>query len=75
MRVKKKKEPDYINSDLMEDSILVMLLIAKVFLFYIMLDMVMGFVWWLRLIMSIGITGVIYYICTLFGTYMSERNL
>ncbi len=75
MRVKKKKEPDYINSDLMEDSILVMLLILKVFLFYIMLDMVMGFVWWLRLIMSIGITGVIYYICKLFGTYMAERNL
>ena len=75
MRVKKKKEPDYINSSLMEDSLLAMLLILKAFLFYMMLDMMTLFVWWLKVIMSIGITGVIFYICTLFGTYMSERDL
>ena len=75
MRVKKKKEPDYINSSLMEDSLLVMLLILKAFLFYMMLDMMTLFVWWLKVIMSIGITGVIFYICTLFGTYMAERHL
>ena len=72
---KKTKKPDYNDSNLMEDSLLVMLLIVKVFLFYMMLDMITVFVWWLRVIMAVGITGVIYYICTLFGTYMSERDL
>ena len=62
IRHNKKNISDYNSGmDIIELSALVVALLGQVFLIYLMLDILTGYVWWIRLGIGVSITTAFYY--------------
>ena len=59
------------SMSIIEQFVLVVMPCLLVFIFYIMLDMT-GMIWWLRLVISIGIVGLLMSLITLIVNYFHE---
>ena len=59
------------SMSIIEQFVLVVMPCMLVFIFYIMLDMT-GMIWWLRLVISIGIVGLLMSLITLIVNYFHE---
>tara|TARA_B100000287_G_scaffold425257_1_gene471266 strand:- start:60 stop:335 length:276 start_codon:yes stop_codon:yes gene_type:complete len=59
------------SMSIIEQFVLVVMPCLLVFIFYIMLDMT-GMIWWLRLVISIGIVGLLMGLITLIVNYFHE---
>ena len=59
------------SMSIIEQFVLVVMPCLLVFIFYMMLDMT-GMIWWLRLVISIGIVGLLMGLITLIVNYFHE---
>ena len=69
-----KRVPLFAGMSIVEKFIIVMGPIGITYLIYILTDFT-GYIWWLRGIMSIGITTILWILIYLFGSFMSRRDL
>ena len=68
-----KKVPLFAGMSLIEKFIMVMGPIFIAYLIYILTDFT-GYMWWLRVVMSIGITTIVWILIFLFASLMSKLD-
>jgi len=71
---KHKKVPLFAGMSIIEKFIMITAPIGITYLIYILSDFT-GYIWWLRIVMSIGITTILWILIYFFAGFMSRRNL
>ena len=62
MKIRHNNIPDYDSGmDIVEQLALGIILLGQVFLIYLMFELMIGFVWWLSLGISVSITTAFYF--------------
>ena len=69
-----KRVPLFAGMSIVEKFIMVTAPIGITYLIYILSDFT-GYIWWLRVIMSIGITIILWILIYLFASFMSKQDL
>jgi len=69
-----KKVPLFTGMSFIEKFIMITAPIGITYLIYILSDFT-GYLWWLRVIMSIGITTILWILIYLFASFMSKQDL
>ena len=69
-----KRVPLFAGMSIVEKFIMVTAPIGITYLIYILSDFT-GYIWWLRVIMSIGITTILWILIYLFASFMSKQDL
>ena len=69
-----KRVPLFAGMSIIEKFIMIMGPIGITYLIYILSDFT-GYIWWLRVIMSIGITTILWILIYIFASFMSKQDL
>ena len=69
-----KKAPLFAGMSIIEKFIMIMGPIGITYLIYILSDFT-GYIWWLRVIISIGITTILWILIYIFASFMSKQDL
>ena len=63
MKIRHNNIPDYDSGmDIVEQLALGIVLLGQVFIIYLMFELMIGFVWWLSLGLSVSITASLYFV-------------
>ena len=71
---KHKRVPLFAGMSIIEKFIMITAPIGIAFMIYTISDFT-GYIWWLRVVMSIGITIILWILIYLFAGFMSRRDL
>jgi len=69
-----KRVPLFTGMSIVEKFIMITAPIGITYLIYILTDFT-GYIWWLRGIMSIGITTILWILIYIFADFMSRKDL
>ena len=69
-----KRVPLFAGMSFIEKFIMITAPIGITYLIYILSDFT-GYIWWLRAVMSIGITTILWILIYIFATFMSKLDL
>ena len=71
---KHKRVPLFSGMSIIEKFIMITAPIGITYLIYMLSDFT-GYIWWLRVVMSIGITTILWILIYIFATFMSKMDL